>query len=78
LHRSAEPAVESGHPPWGFKLGCLSRLLSAPDGLSEELVGLSEALDEDAGDGLVEGVLTGVGGVAEGGGADLDDGCCER
>src|SRR5262249_23171139 len=45
---------------------------SAPDGLSEELVGLSEALDEEAGDSLVESVLAGVGGGAQGGGADLD------
>jgi hypothetical protein len=61
-------------PRGEFKPGCLRRVLSAPDSLGEELVGLSEALDEDAGDCLVEGVLTGIGGVAEGGGADLDEG----
>src|SRR3954463_10089008 len=47
---------------------------SAPDGLGEELVGLSEALDEEASDCLVEGVLARVGGGAKGGGADLDHG----
>src|SRR4051812_50140220 len=45
---------------------------SAPDGLGEELVGLSEALDEEASDCLVEGVLARVGRGAKGGGADLD------
>src|SRR4051812_3111873 len=54
--------------------GCLRRVLSAPDSLGKELVGLSEAFDEEASDCLIEGVLARVGGGAKGGGADLDHG----
>src|SRR3954463_4324917 len=66
------PSAPCSRPTTGRR--CLRRLLSAPDGLGEELVGLSKALDEEASDCLVEGVLARVGGGAKGGGADLDHG----